>query len=335
MRYLRKTLVPSRYPSVGVLGSPWAALTALVVLTVLAGQMLWPRAAAAAAELKGKTSQVRESPVQASPVQTYLVQNEAHLAHAQALVKAALQAAHFEATFADAPMGNERRNVHQISSGKTHMDMMPATPLRLQLVREGKLRMIPVPLDRGILGYRINILLENKKDLLHNVRTAQDLSAFVMGQNEGWMDVEIYRAAGIPTKEVRNWSEGEFAEQMATGFIDLFPLGLEETLTFFLPHFRQRYPQLTVDGHILVRYPWFRFVWVTPGPEGDGLYAALVRGFDAIAKDGTFMKVWKQHRVEPEAQLFTTRHIIDIANPFYGDDLVPAHFQPLLFRPKS
>ena len=171
----------------------------------------------------------------------YIVQNEPHLAHARALIRAALDAVGFQADFQDAPIGNERRNVHQISSGATHVDMMPATPQRLELVRQGKLRMIPVPLDRGILSYRLNILLESQKDILANVRDPKDLHRFVIGQNEGWMDVAIYRAAGIPTKEVRNWSNGQFAEQMEAGFINLFPLGLEETLTFFLPHFRKSY----------------------------------------------------------------------------------------------
>ena len=263
----------------------------------------------------------------------YVMQNEPHLAHGRALIFAALDAVGFQADFQDAPIGNERRNVHQISSGITHVDMMPATPQRLELVRQGKLRMIPVPLDRGILSYRLNILLERKKDMLKSVREPKDMHAFVIGQNEGWMDVDIYRAAGIPTKEVRNWSDGQFAKQMEAGFIDLFPLGLEETLTFFLPHFRKAYPQLTADEHILVRYPWFPFVWVSPSPDADELYDALVRGFEAIVRDGTFMSLWLRHRAEPDKKLFTARRIIDIGNPFYGDELVPPQYRHLIFRP--
>lgn len=264
----------------------------------------------------------------------YIVQNEPHLTHARVLVRAALDAVDFQADFQDAPTGNERRNVHQISSGATHVDMMPVTPRRLELVRQGKLRMIPIPLDRGILSYRLNILLEKQKDILANVYEPKDLHAFIMGQNEGWMDVEIYRAAGIPTKEIRNWADGEFAKQMEAGYISLFPLGLEETLTFFLPHFRKTYPQLTVDEHILIHYPWFRFVWVSPLADADELYDALVRGFNIIVQDGTFMTLWNRHRSEPDAKLFISRRIININNPFYGVDLVPLQFRHLIFQPK-
>lgn len=270
---------------------------------------------------------------QAGGAATFVVQNEPHLAHAQALVRAALDAAGMQAAFVDAPQGNERRNLFQISHGQTHIDMMPATPARLRLVRQGQLRMIPVPLDRGLLGWRINLLLEAQRDKLAKVRTAADLKHFSMGQNVGWMDVEIYRAAGIPTKEVKRWSNGEFAEQMEAGFLDLFPLGLEETLNYFLPHFRKHYPQLTMDPHILVRYPWFRFVWVAPGPETDALYAALQTGFDKIVADGSFLRIWAQHRQLPDARIYRERTVIDIPNPFYDQTLVPQRYRHLLIQP--
>lgn len=265
----------------------------------------------------------------------FVVQNEGHLQHARALVQAAMKAGGLQADFVDAPAGNEKRNVHMISSGYTHVDMMPATPARLKLVKEGKLRMIPVPLDRGLLGYRINLLLESHKHKLANVRTVADLRSYSMGQNVGWMDVEIYRAAGIPTKEIKNWANGEFAIQMEAGFVDLFPLGLEETLTYFLPHFQKKYPQLTTDPYILVRYPWFRFAWVSPKPDADALYSALQKGFDILVEDGRFLEIWGQYRRPPPDSAFLQRSIIDIDNPFYGYDLVPLRYRHLLYRHAS
>ncbi len=272
-------------------------------------------------------------PASATAAPHFVMQNEPHLAHARALVHVALQAAGAPAQFSDAPLGNERRNVYQISSGATHVDLMPATPERLRLVREGRLRMVPVPLDRGLLGWRINLLLRSQKDLLARVRSVADLAHFTLGQNVGWMDVQIYRAAGIPTKEVKAWSNGEFAEQMQAGFLDLFPLGLEETQSFFLRHFQKRYPQLTTDSHILVRYPWFRFVWVAPGAYTAALYDALQQGFARIAADGRFLQTWEQYRRLPGAQAVRSRRLIQIPNPFYDDTLVPAAYRHLLAQP--
>lgn len=264
--------------------------------------------------------------------ETFVMQNEPHLRHARALVLAALDAAGMKADFRDAPLGNERRNMAMISDGYTHLDMMPATPERLKLVAEGRLRMIPVPLDRGLLGYRINFVLRSQRDKLAHVKTAADLTAFTMGQNVGWMDGAIYRAAGIPTKDVKDWANGEFAQQMEAGYIDLFPLGLEETLDYFLGHVQKYYPQLTVDPYILVYYPWFRFVWVSPKADADELYEALQRGFDILVADGRFLEIWNRYNRPLPAHEFIRRTVIKIPNPFYDDRLVPPRYRSLLIR---
>lgn len=270
----------------------------------------------------------------AAPV-SLVVQNEPHILHARALVQVALKAGGLEANFIDAPKGNERRNLQLISSGHVHIDMMPATPDRLALVQQGRLRMIPIPLDRGLLGYRVNLLLEKHKNMLARVRTAEDMKRFNLGQNVGWMDVAIYRAAGIPTKEIKEWANGEFALHMEAGLLDLFPLGLEETLTHFLPHFRKYYPQLTVDPHIIVRYPWYRFVWVSPKAEADAVYKALRKGFEIIASNGEFLEIWSRYRKVPSPEVLKGRIFIDINNPFYGPELIPARWRKLLVSPGS
>src|SRR5690606_30848052 len=124
-----------------------------------------------------------------------------------------------------------------------------------------------VPLERGLLGWRTPFVLKSRADRLSHVRALDDLRTFMIGQGYSWWDVDIYRKAGITTREVQDWRNGEFTEQMQTGVIDLFPMGLEESLSYFLPHFQQRYPQLALDQFLLLKYPWYRFVWVSPHPS--------------------------------------------------------------------
>lgn len=268
--------------------------------------------------------------VRAAPV--FMLGNDPHVQHGRALVQAALKAARFPATFTDAPSSNEQRSLYMLKHGFTHVDIEPVTATRLALAAKGSIRMIPIPIDRGLLGYRINLLLDTRRDLLADVRNTTDLAEFTIGQAERWTDLDIYRAAGITTKEVKAWHQGEFTAQLEAGFIDIFPLGLEETLSYFLPRFQERYPQLTTDPHILIRYPWFRFVWVSAKPETDALYAALVKGFDIIARDGSFLAIWRQYRRTPPAGIFANRTVIELDNPFYGNDIVPARYQHLVFR---
>lgn len=268
----------------------------------------------------------------AAPV--FSVQTEPSLAHCIALLHAALKAAQFPASLTDAPHTSETRNLHETTSGRIHINLLPASPTRLDMVREGRLRMIPVPLERGLLGWRTSFILQGQEKALAHIRDLNGLRTLTIGQGTGWWDAEVYRAAGITTREVQAWRNGEFIEQMKAGVIDLFPMGLEESLSYFLPHFRQHHQQLGLEESLLLRYPWYRFVWVSPHPSADELYEALQRGFDIICSNGVFESVWNQTRQLPPADSWQNRTVIELDNPFYTPDIVPQRYQHLLLKKK-
>jgi len=260
-----------------------------------------------------------------------VIQADSHLEPDRKMVAAALEAAGVDFTFEMAPLANEKRQLLMLEAGQTDIDLMPATGERLGSVEKGKSLVIPVPLDRGLLGYRHCLLLESKKDLLAQVQTADDLSAFTIGQGEGWMDVEVFKKAGIPVKWVRDWRKGEFISQMEAGFIDLFPLGAEETESYFLPHYRRLNPNISADSHIVIRYPWFRFVWVSPkSKNGPAIHEALARGFEIITKNGKFLEIWNEAGRGLPDEFFKGRRIIDLNNPLYGYDLVGEKYRHLV-----
>lgn len=263
----------------------------------------------------------------------FTVQTEPSLTHCMALLHAALQAAGFPAGLLPAPHTSEARNLHETTAGRIHINLLPASPARLAMVREGQLRMIPVPLERGLLGWRAPFILEEQEENLKSMRDLDDLRTLTVGQGNGWWDAEIYRAAGITTREVQAWRNGEFAEQMQAGVIDLFLMGLEESLSYFLPHFRKRYPQLVLADSLLVRYPWYRFVWVSPHSGADELYAALKEGFDIICSNGEFEAVWNQTRNLPPDVSWQGRTVIELDNPLYSPDIVPPRYRHLLLQP--
>ncbi len=271
--------------------------------------------------------------VHAAGAPVFVVQTEPSLRHCIALLHAALQAAGFAAKLTNAPNASEQRNLHETSSGRIHITLLPPTPTRLSMVNEGRLRMIAVPLERGLLGWRTSFLMQNHQDKTARIRTLSDLQALIIGQGSGWVDAKIYRQAGIVTREVQAWRDGEFADQMESGVIDLFPMGLEESMSYFLPHFRQHYPQIALDKYLLLRYPWYRFVWVTSDPSADALYDALQNGFDTICSNGKFESVWEEYRQVLPASNWRDRTVINLENPFYSQDVVPQRYQHLLLDP--
>lgn len=256
------------------------------------------------------------------------------LRHTSVLIDAALQAAGFAATFSTAPDATEARNLHEMQRGRIHLSLLPTSPNRLELLRRGRLRVIPIPLERGLLGWRACFVLRKHADLLAGVRTLQDLRHFTIGQGGGWLDVQMYRSAGLTTREVPDWRDGHFCRQMEAGLIDLFPMGLDEAQHYFLAHFQKRYPQLVLDRHLLLHYPWYRVIWVSPHPQADALYEALNTGFDRIVHERAFLDLWERLRPPPAPDAWRQRTVLSLKNPWFGANLIPPKYQHLLLRPR-
>jgi hypothetical protein len=271
--------------------------------------------------------------VHAAGSRVFVVQSEPSLRHCIALLHAALRAAGFTANLVNAPNTSEQRNLHETTSGRIHISLLPPTPTRLSMVNDGRLRMIAVPLERGLLGWRTSFVLQTQQDKTARIHSLSDLQTLIIGQGSGWLDAQIYSQAGISTREVQAWRDGEFADQMQSGVIDLFPMGLEESISYFLPHFRQYYPQIALDKYLLLRYPWYRFVWVSADPSADELYTALQTGFDTICGNGQFESIWNEYRQILPVSDWQSRTVINFENPFYSQDIVPQRYQHLLLEP--
>lgn len=271
--------------------------------------------------------------VHASSPRIFTIQTEPSLAHGKALIEAALRAAGFAASLVEAPRTTEQRNLHEMEAGRIHITLLPPTVPRLSMVYEGRIRLIPVPLERGLLGWRSPFLLQTERDMTAGVKVRADLQSLIIGQGANWIDADIYRRAGITTREIQAWRNGEFADQMQSGVIDLFPMGLEESISYFVPHFQEHRPELALDEHLLLRYPWYRFVWVTAHPDADDLYHALQEGFDSIVSTGEFESIWSQYRHIPAAEHLHGRTLIELENPLYTRDIVPKRYQRLLLDP--
>src|SRR5690554_3068378 len=108
--------------------------------------------------------------VHAADPGVFVVQTEPSLRHCIALLHAALRAAGFMAKLENAPNTSEQRNLHETTAGRIHVSLLPPTPTRLRMVKDGHLRMIAVPLERGLLGWRTSFVLQNHQDKTARIR---------------------------------------------------------------------------------------------------------------------------------------------------------------------
>ena len=258
---------------------------------------------------------------------------ESHAAHATEATEAALAAAGVDAIWIDAPIANENRKLHALRTGMVDIDIVPATAERLALEANGDIASVPFPLDRGLLGWRIAFVPTDARDRLSAVHSLADLRKFVVAQGRGWRDIALYEDAGLTVYEVSRWRGAQFARELHAGLADLFPLGVDEANSHFLPRVEAAGADLVIEPHIAIRYPWFRFVWVSKKSEHFALLMdALPRGFDRLVAEGDFDEIHRRHHHDEAVKTLIGRQVIEIDNPFYDYGLVPPRYQHLLFE---
>lgn len=178
--------------------------------------------------------------------------------------------------------------------------------------REAKLRPVPVPIYRGLLGHRLLIIHRDRESDFAAVTGLEDLSLFLAGQGYDWADAPIMRAAGLPVDQSKY---SLLFRQVAAGRIDYFPRGATEIFAEM-----QRYgadlPELTVEPNLLLVYPFDLFFHTQK--QDVRLAEALERGLTLAYEDGSFMDHFYGHPKVVEvlrAAELDDRLRIEIPNP--------------------
>ena len=93
----------------------------------------------------------------------------------------------------DSPMTFQRAAA-EVESGSGRVNIVSrATNLDL----EKRLRPIRIPLDKGLLGFRMFLVMPETQARLDSVKTLDELKQFTIGQSSSWTDVRVLQAAGF------------------------------------------------------------------------------------------------------------------------------------------
>ena len=175
--------------------------------------------------------------------------------------------------------------------------------------REKSLLPIRVPLDRGLIGWRLCLTRAADRDRLRDVRDLKDLTRLTAGQMHDWPDTAVLRANGLPV-QVSTHYQGLF-QMLSTGRFDYFPRSIFE-IDAELASFPDQ--KLVIDPYLLLHYPAALYMFVRPGRPR--LAADLTRGMNALVADGTFERLSRQifgdllqrHRIDQ-------RRVLRLRNP--------------------
>lgn len=245
-----------------------------------------------------------------------------------ALEKTAPRFGHCKLRASSMPMEAARATLELSNEGGRINVLVRATTQALEQ------RFIPVriPVDKGLLGYRLLLIRADDRARFAAMRDVNDLSTVKMGQGKDWADVAILRAAGLQVVEGANY-EGLFG-MLAVGRFDGFSRAVDEALRE-VEEQRATYPQLVLEPNLLLYYPLPRYFFVRRNPEGAQLAKRIETGLELMIRDGSFERIFQRFKKQiiDRADL-PHRRLIAIDNPGLSPE-TPLSRSELWYRPVS
>ncbi|MFM4828815.1 hypothetical protein [Aeromonas rivipollensis] len=155
---------------------------------------------------------------------------------------------------------------------------------------ESALIPVPIPLFRGLEGLRLSFIHSDAQEKFNQVNTLADLKQLKAAQGVGWADNKILEQAGIATYAGRY--SNLFRLINDGDKLDFFPRGLVEIFAE-RRELAAQYPNLAIEQHLLIRYPFAEFFFVSP--ESPKLAKALQTGLERAYADGSFMTFFHEN----------------------------------------
>ncbi len=175
--------------------------------------------------------------------------------------------------------------------------------------REQDLLPIRIPIDKGLLGWRIFLIESSKQSRFAQINTLAQLKQLQAGQGHDWPDTLILRSNGLPVVGEAKY-EGLF-QLLKNGAIDYFPRSINEIQEEIHHHPGQG---LAIETGIVLRYPAALYFFVNKNNQK--LAQNIERGLRLAIKDGSFEKLFNQfHQKSIEQANLRGRKLFQLNNP--------------------
>lgn len=177
---------------------------------------------------------------------------------------------------------------------------------------ESRMRVVPFPLMKGLLGYRVMLTRPDLQSQLEDVNSLADLSRFVAVQGDQWTDTQILQANGLPVETSSDYP-GMF-RMLKAGRVDYFPRSIAEVWAELEEPLAKG---LTLNQKVVLRYPGpFYFFVSRNNPE---LAERLHAGLMTLHRSGQFEAFFRSRMETRNALAFLeTREyrLLDLVTPF-------------------
>jgi len=172
--------------------------------------------------------------------------------------------------------------------------------------REEQALAVKIPLDKGLLGYRIPLINKDTPDLFKNKFNTIDIRKVHFGLRFDWPDLEIFNHNELSTFSFSTYSQS--FNLLKSGRIDAIPDGLLEVGSYKLA------PELVYDKHVVLYYPSAVYFFVAK--DNQILHDVLKQGLHLALEDGSWQKLFDKHFAQViENVNLDKRTLIRLDNP--------------------
>jgi hypothetical protein len=188
--------------------------------------------------------------------------------------------------------------------------------------RERALRPIRIPIDKGLLGWRLFLIDKRQAPAFANIHSLNDLKALYAGQGHDWPDTEILRANGLPVRTSTSYPA--LFDMLEAKRFDYYPRSVIE---IWDEEKDQAAKGLVIEKNVILYYPTAFYFFVKK--DNAALARAIERGLNTAIRNGKFEQLFQRTygdilhraRVGERTRLKLTNPLLPAATPLGRKEL--------------
>ena len=158
--------------------------------------------------------------------------------------------------------------------------------------REEKYLAIPIPIIKGLNGWRIPALHRDNKELFKNVTEFEQFKQFMAGVYHTWTDAKIMEHSGIKLSKGSDF-DGLY-QMIHAKRIDYFPRSMAEVTDEVELYSGPKYNlDIAMDPYTLLHYPTAYYFYVNK--NNTVLAKEITDGLEAMIANGKFDEIFNRH----------------------------------------
>ena len=224
---------------------------------------------------------------------------------------------------------HQKRRIHVLENNEAgiNVSLFPA-----QRGLDDRLVPVKIPVDRGMLGYRVLLIRETDQPRFAAVRSVDDLKGVRFGLLSGWEDVAVMTHAGLTVVTGSSY-EGLF-KMLEAGRFDALSRSSSEVVQEFDLRGKDL-PGVAIEKNLLLHYPMPAYFWFPNTEDGRRRAERVEAGLVAMIRDDTLQSLFDQD-FGPLIKRLDLDHrlVLELDNPLL-DGADPLDDASLWYKPSN